>query len=83
VDLCEKAVQDKTRPPHLRWFAASGLAFAGDKAGHALPLLRAVLTEQGIPKGSGLTGEARRAIDSIEKSVALRKTKGDSSATEK
>jgi hypothetical protein len=83
VDLCEKAVQDKKRPPHLRSFAAAGLAFAGDKAEQALPLLRAVLTEQGIPKGSGLTGEARRAIDSIEKSIARRKAKGDSTATGK
>ncbi len=83
VDLCEKAVQDKTRPPHLRAFAAAGLGFAGDKAEHTLPLLRAVLTEQGIPKGSGLTGAAREAIDSIEKSLALRNAKGDSTATGK
>jgi hypothetical protein len=83
VDLCEKAVQDKTRPPHLRAFAAAGLGFASDKAEHALPLLRAVLTEQGIPKGSGLTGAAREAIDSIEKSLALRNAKGDSTATGK
>jgi beta-lactamase regulating signal transducer with metallopeptidase domain len=81
VDLCEKAVQDKTRPPRLRSFAAAGLGLAGDKAGQALPFLRAVATEQGIPKGSGLKGEARRAIDSIEKSIALRNAREDSTAT--
>jgi hypothetical protein len=46
--LCEKALQDKTKPPRLRSFAAAGLGMAEDKA--ALPLLRAVLTEQGISK---------------------------------
>jgi hypothetical protein len=72
IELCERVVQDRTRPPHLRYFAAAGLTLAGDKAEHALPALRSVLTEQGIPKGSGLTGEAGRAIDSIEKSITLR-----------
>ncbi len=81
VDLCEKAVQDKTRPAHLRAFAAAGLGFAGGKAEDALPLLRAVLTEQGIPKGSNLTGEAQKAINSIEKSLARRDARGNSAAS--
>jgi hypothetical protein len=56
---------------------------AGDKAENALPLLRAVVIEQGIPKGSGLTGEAQTAINNIEKSIALRDAYGDSTATVK
>lgn len=71
VDLCQKVVQDKTRPARMRSFAAAGLGMAGTNAVQALPVLRAVLTE-GIPKGSGLQHEARQAIDRIEKSMAGR-----------
>ncbi|HEX3720030.1 MAG TPA: hypothetical protein VH595_18940 [Verrucomicrobiae bacterium] len=72
VDLCQKVVQDKTRPARMRSFAAAGLGMAGTNAAQALPVLRAVLTEEGIPKGSGLQHEARQAIDRIEKSIAGR-----------
>jgi hypothetical protein len=56
MDLCEKAVQDKTRPPGMRSKAAAALGMAGDKA--ALPLLRAVLTEQGVSKDGAPTFSA-------------------------
>ena len=51
--LCEKSVQDKTKPPGLRAKAAAALGMAGDTA--ALPILRAVLTEQGVSKDGAPT----------------------------
>jgi beta-lactamase regulating signal transducer with metallopeptidase domain len=51
--LCEKSVQDKSKPPGLRAKAAAALGMAGDTA--ALPLLRAVLTEQGVSKDGSPT----------------------------
>jgi hypothetical protein len=56
----------------MRSFAAAGLGMAGTNAVQALPVLRAVLTEESIPRGSGLQHEAHQAIDRIEKSVAGR-----------
>jgi hypothetical protein len=83
VDLCEMLLFNKTKPQHLRSFAAKGLGMAGDKAEKSLPFLRAVLTEQDIPKDPRLQANARQAIERIEKSVALRNAKGNSTTTGK
>jgi hypothetical protein len=81
MELCEKVVQDNTKPLCIREFAAAGLGMAGENASNALPLLQAVSVEQGtmrpassnparlVSNNTRLQSDAREAIARIKKAI--------------